>query len=63
MLVVSSLFVSVSQALPKTSYLKMIDIWMIFCQILPFIEIIFHTLVEYIVKGEPGPDYKEYRHG
>ena len=52
MLVIASLFVSTSASLPKTSYMKMIDIWMIFCFLLPFFEVILHTLVEYCTEDE-----------
>ncbi len=47
MLVIASLFVSTSASLPKTSYMKMIDVWMIFCFLLPFVVVILHTVVEY----------------
>ena len=47
MLVIASLFVSTSASLPQTSYMKMIDLWMLFCFLLPFFEVILHTLVEY----------------
>ena len=33
-------FISVSNALPKTSYIKMIDIWLIFNLVVPFLEVI-----------------------
>ena len=32
LLVLTTLFISVSQSLPATAYLKMIDIWLIFAQ-------------------------------
>ncbi len=48
MLVIASLFVSTSASLPKTSYMKMIDIWMIFCFLLPFFVVILHTIIEYL---------------
>ena len=32
-------YVGVSNALPKTSYVKMIDIWFIFCMCIPFCEV------------------------
>ena len=34
--------------LPKTSYLKMIDIWFIFTIFMPFIEVILHTISDYL---------------
>ena len=39
MLVMTTIFVSVMDRLPTTSYLKMIDIWLIFCQLIPFSEV------------------------
>ena len=40
-LVLTTLFISVSSALPKTAYVKMIDIWLIFAQLIPFFEVRF----------------------
>ena len=34
-------FISVSNALPKTSYVKMIDIWLLFNLTIPFAEVVF----------------------
>ena len=41
MLVMTTIFISVMEKLPLTSYPKMIDIWLIFCQLVPFSEVIF----------------------
>ena len=38
-LVLTTLFISVSQSLPPTAYVKMIDIWLIFAQLIPFLEV------------------------
>ena len=38
-LVLTTLFISVSKSLPPTAYVKMIDIWLIFSQLIPFIEV------------------------
>ena len=43
MLVLMTMFISVSQQLPKTSYIKMIDVWLIFNLFIPFIEVLLHT--------------------
>ena len=32
-----------SQALPTTSYIKLVDIWMIFTMVIPFIEVVVHS--------------------
>ena len=43
LLVLATLFISVSNALPRTSYVKLIDIWLIFNLVIPFVEIILQT--------------------
>ena len=40
MLVMTTIFMSVMERLPTTSYLKMIDVWLVFCQLVPFTEVI-----------------------
>ena len=44
-----------SQSLPVTSYIKMIDIWMLFTMTVPFLEVVLHTTNE-VFKQPPGPD-------
>ena len=39
MLVMTTIFMSVMERLPTTSNLKMIDRWLIFCQLVPFTEV------------------------
>ena len=46
MLVLTTMFINVSNNLPKTSYVKMIDIWLIFNLLLPFIEVRVHTYMD-----------------
>ena len=43
MLVLMTMFISVSNQLPKTSYIKMIDVWLIFNLFVPFVEVLLHT--------------------
>ena len=38
LLVLTTLFISVSGTLPTTAYIKMIDVWLIFAQLIPFFE-------------------------
>ena len=40
MLVLVTMFISVSEGLPKTSYIKMIDIWLVFVLLIPFFEVL-----------------------
>ena len=44
MLVMTTIFISVMERLPTTSYLKMVDYWLIFCQLVPFTEVILLPL-------------------
>ena len=46
MLVLTTMFINVSNNLPKTSYVKMIDVWLIFNLLLPFIEVLVHTYMD-----------------
>ena len=46
MLVIVTLFVSVSENLPPTSYMKMMDIWLLFNLFVPFLLILIHTYME-----------------
>merc|ERR1712240_498388 len=48
MLVLTTMFINVSNNLPKTSYIKMIDIWLIFTLLLPFMEVLLHTYIDYL---------------
>ena len=38
------------EKLPVTSYVRMVDIWLIFGQLIPFIEVILYQNGEYITK-------------
>ena len=40
MLVLATMFISVSSNLPNTSYIKMVDVWLIFNLMIPFFEVI-----------------------
>ena len=46
MLVLTTIFIDVSNSLPKTSYIKMIDIWLLFNLLLPFIVVLIHTRMD-----------------
>ena len=46
MLVMTTIFTSVMEKLPPTSDMKMLDIWLIFCLIVPFLEVILRTSIE-----------------
>ena len=45
LLVLTTLFISISDALPRTSYLKAVDFWLITNLMIPFFEMILQSLV------------------
>ena len=46
MLVMTTIFTSKIEELPPTSDMKMIDAWLIFCLVVPFLEVVFRTAIE-----------------
>ena len=47
-MVLTTLFISVSSSLPQTAYVKMVDVWLIFAQVLPWVEVLLHTLIDWV---------------
>ena len=43
MLVMTTIFISKMESLPPTSDIKMIDCWLVFCQMIPFAEVVLLT--------------------
>ena len=52
MFVMTTLFVSVMEKLPLTSYIRMVDVWLIYGQLFPFLEVVLVTFTEYYTEGE-----------
>ena len=52
MLVLTTMFINVSNNLPKTAYIKMIDIWLLFNLFKPFVDIIMQTFIESLKTDE-----------
>ena len=46
MLVMTTIFTSKIEELPPTSDMKMIDIWLICCLVIPFLDVILRTTIE-----------------
>ena len=46
MLVLTSMFISVVAGLPVTSYIKMIDIWLLFNLTIPFVDVILTCIID-----------------
>ena len=66
MLVMTTIFISKMESLPPTSDIKMIDIWLILCQLVPFAQVVLLTAIEYLreeeqderEEGKTGEDLK-----
>ena len=54
MLVMTTIFISKMESLPPTSATKMIDYWLILCQLVPFTQVVLLTAVEFL--REEGQD-------
>ena len=52
MLVMTTIFISKMEGLPPTSDIKMIDIWLVLCQMVPFAEVVLITAMEYNRKDD-----------
>ena len=59
LLVLTTMFISVSNNLPKTAYIKMIDVWLIFNLLKPFVDILVQTYIETLRQEE---DEREINH-
>ena len=56
MLVMTTIFISKMEGLPPTSDTKMIDIWLILCQLVPFVQVVLLTAMEYLREEEQEKD-------
>ena len=59
MLVMTTIFISKMEGLPPTSETKMIDMWLILCQLVPFIEVIIVTVIEFYKDDEKAAACEE----
>ena len=46
MLVMTTIFISVMAKLPSTSYIKLVDVWLIVGQLIPFVQVVLLTAME-----------------
>merc|ERR1711874_618998 len=46
MLVLTTIFLGVSGDLPTTSYVKYVEIWLLFCLFVPFIYVLLHIYID-----------------
>ena len=61
MLVMTTIFIGEMQMLPRTAYIKMIDIWLVFCQLVPFTEVVLLTAMEYCRYCDTEDGYSSMR--
>ena len=54
MLVMTTIFISKMEGLPPTSATKMIDYWLILCQLVPFAQVVLLTIKENLREEEQG---------
>ena len=52
MLVMTTIFIGKMEGLPPTSATKMIDYWLILCQLVPFAQVVLLTIKEYLREEE-----------
>ena len=52
MLVMTTIFISKMESLPPTSATKMIDYWLILCQLVPFAQVVLLTIKENLREEE-----------
>ena len=57
MLVMTTIFISKMESLPPTSDIKMIDIWLILCQMVPFAEVVLLTAMEYFREDDSPEEH------
>ena len=60
MLVLTTMFINISNNLPKTAYLKMIDTWLLFNLFKPFVDIIMQTYIETLRNEEGGREVNHH---
>ena len=56
MLVMTTIFISKMEGLPPTSDTKMIDYWLILCQLVPFVTVVLITAMEYLREEDIDDD-------
>ena len=52
MFVFNASFIGVSQSLPRTAYIKLIDVWMIFTMFYPFSVVTLYAVHEFLQEGD-----------
>ena len=48
MMVISALYISVSRSLPPTTTIKMVDVWLLFSLVYPFLVVLINSYIHYL---------------
>ena len=59
MLVMTTIFISKIEGLPPTSDIKMIDYWLILCQLVPFTQVVLLTAIEFFKEKDQEDEVTE----
>ena len=62
MLVLTTIFIDVSNNLPKTSYIKMVDVWLLFNLLQPFFVVLMHTYMD-TLREDNEEEHKKSKEG
>ena len=62
MLVLTTIFIDVSNNLPKTSYMKMVDVWLPFNLLQPFFVVLMHTYMD-TLREDNEEEHKKSKEG
>lgn len=55
LLVLATMFIGIVNSLPRTAYIKLVDVWLLFNLFMPFIEVILHTIISLLVEELEQP--------
>ena len=50
MLVVTTMLTSLANDLPRSTGIKYIDVWLLFCLLIPVMEILLHTVEDHFIR-------------
>ena len=56
MMVVATIQSSINKMVPKTSYIKMIDVWLLYSFNIIIVMMVVHTYMDSYVKRDPGDE-------
>ena len=48
LLVLTTLFIGITNSLPNTAYIKLIEVWLLGHLLVPFFQVILHTIIDFL---------------